>query len=278
MKLGAIQTMAVIQKIEAGYILQSGVFLPSQTVESELAPGQKIDVFLYNDQKGNTLATKKHPSVQVDEFDWTEVIAIISGLGVFVDIGIEKGILVSHDDLPLFESVWPEKGDKLFVKLTTDKEGRLLAEPATERFFSAHWEMGSEELVNQPISGRIYHTDREGAAMISEDGYRGFIHHTERKQEPRLGEWVKGRVIAVKEDGTVNVSLRPLKQQSMTEDADDILELLNQNGGIIHFDDKSDPEDIRGTFGISKAAFKRALGKLMKEEKIEQRDGRTYLI
>lgn len=278
MKVGATQTMTVIRQTEAGYILQNDVFLPIQMVKSDLASGEKVDVFLYNDRKGNIVATTNHPSVQLDEYDWAEVIEIISGLGVFVDIGIEREILVSYDDLPMFESVWPAKGDMLFVKLATDKKGRLIAAPASERFFAEHWELASEGLLNQPIGGRVYHTDREGAAIISEDGYRGFIHHTERKQEPRLGEWVEGRVIGVKEDGTVNVSLRPLKRQSMKEDADDILEHLEQNGGIIHFNDKSDPEDIRGTFGISKAAFKRALGKLMKEEKIEQRDGKIHLI
>jgi len=114
--------------------------------------------------------------------------------------------------------------------------------------------------------------------MITEEDYRGFIHHTERKQEPRLGQLIQGRVIEVKEDGTLNVSLRPLKQHSMGEDADAILELLEESDGMIPFSDKSDPEDIRGTFNISKAAFKRALGMLMKENKIEQRDGNTYLL
>ncbi|WP_010532071.1 S1-like domain-containing RNA-binding protein [Lentibacillus jeotgali] len=278
MKIGTTQTMKVMRQTEAGYILQNDVFLPAQTIEADLETGQKVDVFLYHDQKGSIFATGNHPSVQVNEYDWVEVIEVIPELGAFVDIGIEKDILVSSDDLPRFESVWPAKGDMLFVTLTTDKKGRLLAEPASEKFFAEHWELAPEELINKPISGRVYNANKEGSAIISEHGYRGFIHHTERKQEPRLGEWVEGRVIQVKADGTLNVSLRLLKQQSMQEDADDILKQLEQNSGVIHFSDKSDSEDIRGTFGISKAAFKRALGKLMKEGKIEQRNGKTYLI
>ena len=239
--------------------------------------GQVVDVFLYNDKKGNIAATTTIPSVQMDTYDWAEVVEVIPKLGAFVNIGIAKEMLVSVDDLPLFEDVWPKPGDKLFVTLGQDQKGRLLALPATEGAIAREVELAPDELLNQPISGTVYHTSREGSAILTEDDYRGFIHHTERKVEPRLGEFVHGRVIEVKEDGTLNVSLRPLKQDSMGEDAEAILEHLAAHEGIIPFDDKSDPEDIRGTFHISKAAFKRALGKLMKEGKIEQRDGNTYL-
>ncbi|ALX50299.1 hypothetical protein AOX59_17970 [Lentibacillus amyloliquefaciens] len=278
MKIGAVQTMQVIRQTEAGYILQNDVFLPNEAAETKLTKGEKADVFLYNDRKGAILATTTHPLVQVDEFDWAEVVDVVSGLGVFVDIGIEKEMLVSQDDLPLFESVWPVEGDMLFVTLTADKKNRLRATPATEQIFEEHWNLASTDLLNQSINGRIYHTNKEGSAMISKNSYRGFIHHTERKQEPRLGEWVEGRIIDVKEEGTLNVSLRPLKQEGMHEDADAILNYLEQNDGLMHFSDKSDPEDIRGTFSISKAAFKRALGRLMKEGKVKQSDGKTYLI
>ena len=213
----------------------------------------------------------------MDVYDWAEVVEVIPKLGAFVNIGIAKEMLVSVDDLPLFEAVWPNPGDKLFITLGKDQNGRLLAIPATEGVIAREIELAPEELYNQPISGTVYHTSKEGSAIITEDDYRGFIHHTERKEEPRLGEFVHGRVIDVKEDGTLNVSLRPLKQDSIGEDATSILAHLEENNGVIPFNDKSDPEDIRGTFRISKAAFKRALGRLLKEGKVEQRDGMTYL-
>lgn len=210
-------------------------------------------------------------------YDWVEVKEVIPDLGVFVDIGIKKEILVSKDDLPLFKSVWPEKGDRLYVTLGEDRKGRLLAIPAKEDALLDEMEAAPENLYQQPIAGRVYHTSKEGAAIFTEGNHRGFIHRTERKQEPRLGEWVKGRVIEVKEDGSVNVSLRPLKQHSIGDDAEAIVAHLEKNDGVIPFSDKSDPEDIRATFQISKAAFKRALGRLMKEGKIEQNHGNTYL-
>lgn len=278
--IGTIQTMVVLRKIDTGYVLQKDMeeaLLHQNESETTLEEGQEVEVFLYQDKKGNTIATTKLPHIQMDEYGWAEVSEVMPNLGAFVNIGTTKEILVSKDDLPLFESVWPEKGDKLFVTLGKDQKGRLLALPATEGVIAREVELAPEELLNQQVSGTVYHTSREGAAILTTEDYRGFIHHTERKTEPRLGEFVNGRVIEVKPDGTLNVSLRPFKQDSMSEDADAIMEHLELSGGVIPFGDKSDPEDIRGTFEISKAAFKRALGKLMKEGKVEQRDGKTYL-
>jgi len=280
LKLGTIQTMSILRKIDTGYVLEKDgneALLHHNETENELQEGHAVDVFLYNDKKGNVAATAILPTVQMDSYEWAEVVEVIPDLGVFVDIGIAKQMLVSIDDLPLFQDVWPEVGDKLYVTLGKDNRGRLLAIPATEGIVYMNREYAPEELLHQSISGRIYYTSKEGASLVTKEEYRGFIHHTERKQEPRLGKLVQGRVIEVKEDGTLNVSLLPLKSESRLEDADAILEHLQANDGSIPFSDKSDPEDIRGTFGISKAAFKRALGKLMKEGKIEQRDGYTLL-
>ena len=98
-----------------------------------------------------------------------------------------------------------------------------------------------------------------------------------RKEEPRLGEKVEGRIIDVKEDGTVNVSLIPRKQEAMDEDAEIILAYLASRNGTMPYGDKSAPEDIQERFNLSKASFKRALGRLMKEGKVYQEDGWTYL-
>ncbi|MBM7601892.1 putative RNA-binding protein (virulence factor B family) [Virgibacillus halotolerans] len=279
--LGTIQTMTVLRKIDTGYVLQKEMdeaLLHLNEAENELEENETVDVFLYNDKKGNVTATTALPSVQMDAYDWAEVVEVIPKLGVFVHIGIAKEMLVSVDDLPLYEDVWPKAGDKLLVTLGKDQNGRLLAIPATEGVIAREIELAPEDLLNKPISGWVYFTSREGTAIITTDDYRGFIHHTERKEEPRLGELVQGRVIEVKEDGTLNVSLRPLKQDSLDEDADAITNHLQANDGMIPFNDKSDPEDIRGTFNMSKAAFKRALGRLMKQGKVEQREGNTYLL
>ena len=280
LRIGTIQTMKVLRKIDTGYVLEkdmSEALLHHNETENKLEENQEVDVFLYTDKKGQTIATTKLPSIHRDVYGWAEVAEVLKNLGAFVNIGTPKEILVSIDNLPVYENVWPAAGDKLYVTLGTDQKGRLLAIPASEGIVDIQCVGAPVEALNQTFSGRVYRTDKEGTVILTEENYRGFIHHTERKVEPRLGEWVTARVIEVKNDGSLNMSLRPLKQQGMLEDADTILQHLKENNGVIPFSDKSDPDDIQGIFNISKSAFKRALGKLMKEGKIEQHGGATHL-
>jgi len=278
--LGTIQTMRVIEKTETGYVLQLddvSAVLDADEATEKLETGDNVDVFLYNDKQKKYNATMIIPKITQDDYDWAEVKEVIPNLGVFVDIGTTKEMLVSKDDLPLYEKVWPIEGDKLFVRLGKDRRKRLLAIPATEGIIEVEREWAPEDYMNKQVKGQVYFTSREGSAILTEDHYRGFIHYTERKEEPRLGQSVEGRTIDVKEDGTINVSLKPLKQDRMSGDAELIFNHIKEQGGAIPFSDKSDPEDIRGTFEMSKAAFKRAMGRLMKQGIVEQREGQTFL-
>lgn len=279
--IGTIQTATVLRKIETGYVLQKEtdeVLLHHNETIHPLEADEEVEIFLYQDKNNQIIATTKLPTIVMDTYGWAKVVESIPNLGVFVHIGIDKDILVSIDDLPLFEDVWPTPGDMLYVTLGKDQEERLIALPATEGIFQGIRELAPDELLHTTIEGHVYRTSREGTAIFSAEGYRGFIHESERTAEPRLGELVSGRVIAVKDDGTVNISLRPLKQDSMDTDADMILSHLEMYQGVMPYTDRSDPADIKHTFKISKSAFKRALGRLMKQRKIEQRDGQTYLI
>ncbi|MDQ0257910.1 putative RNA-binding protein (virulence factor B family) [Evansella vedderi] len=280
LEVGTIKTLTVTRKIETGYVLTSGkeeVLLHARETEGDLDEGQEVDAFLYQDKKGQLVATTIIPDIHRYTYGWAEVVESVKNLGVFVNIGIQKEILVSKDDLPLLEGVWPQKGDQLFVTLIVDNKGRLLAKPVTEDIIEQERDRAQKHLKNQQTSGRVYRSTKVGSFIITEEGYRGFVHHSERKEEPRLGEWVEGRIIEVKDDGTINVSLRPVKEKGIEVDAEEILAYLKDQGGVIPFSDNSDPEEIRQTFHISKGAFKRALGKLLKEGMIEQRDGKTYL-
>lgn len=279
--IGTIQSLTVLRVIETGYVLkfndQDILLHHNETAGDLLEVDQAIDAFLYIDKKGNVTASMKLPDIVIDTYGWAKVVEVIPKLGAFVNIGTTKEILVSSDDLPLFEEVWPIVGDELYVTLGKDQKDRLLALPATEGVIIDLYHEAPKELLHETIKGNIYITDREGSAFVTESGYRGFIHNTERVSEPRLGELIEGRVIAVKEDGTLNVSLLPLKQDRLDTDAEAILTYLTGLGGEMNFTDKSDPNEIRDTFNMSKAGFKRALGRLMKDRKITQADGKTHL-
>src|SRR5690625_346778 len=278
-QIGKVHTGFIFRQVENGYILRvndRNVFLPFEDTDYYIDDDESINVFIFNNEQKKLQATTHIPSVQVGIYDWAKVTHVNPNIGVFVNIGIDKNILMPHEQLPSLISVWPQIGDYLYVTLNVQKDN-LIALLATEEVFFNHREIATNDLFNASISGHVYNTGREGTAFFSNDQYRGFIHHTERNRELRIGELVTGRVIDVKSDGTVNVSLLPLKEDRIAQDAEAILNLLNELNGIIPFSDDSDPKDIRHTFGFSKSAFKRALGKLLKEGKVKQKNGQTYM-
>ncbi|GGJ71692.1 hypothetical protein GGR02_002385 [Anoxybacillus voinovskiensis] len=277
---GEMMTLTVKREVPFGYFLTDGteeVLLHKSETEHALTVDEEVTVFLYHDHQGRLCATTKTPKITNDTYDWVEVVDVMPKLGVFVNISISKDVLVSIDDLPPLLELWPKRGDELYCSLKTDKRGRLLAQLATDEVMRQLAVKAPESVFNQNIRGRVYRLIKAGAFLFSDVGYIGFIHESQRRKEPRLGELVEGRIIGVKEDGTVNVSLLPRKHESLDEDADKIYRYLESRGGAMPYHDKSDPEDIKARFHMSKAAFKRALGRLMKAKKIYQENGWTYI-
>lgn len=276
-KAGDVTQLTVKKQIDVGYLVTdqtTDFILPTDQIFKE---NDQVEVFLYHDSKNNLIASTNIPTANFSTFDWAEVTRIYQTFGVFVRVATDVEVLVSSDDLPLHQSAWPDVGDQLYVTFKHDKKERLLAHPVKEADFDDNWDSAPESLFNQDIKGRVFRSGKEGAVIISEDGYRGFIHYSERKEEPRVGEWVEGRVIEVKKDGTVNVSLLPRKQEARLDDAETILAYLKENNGEMPLDNQSPPEEIKATFGLSKSAFKRAIGKLYKERLIKQEQGKTTL-
>lgn len=280
LEAGNVVTLTVARQADFGYFLTNeneDVLLHNREITGTIEIEEEIEVFLYKDKQDRLAATMTIPEIKKGTFGWAEVIEIKPNIGVFVNIGINKEIPVSKDDLPFLEKVWPEKGALLFITLTTDKKGRMWAKLAEEDDIQSITKRAPKELLHQSITGRVYRPLKIGTFVLSEEGYRCFIHESQRRKEPKLGEVVTGRVTEVKEDGSLNVTLLPLKQEGMETDAEQILAYLKKNGGTMPYSDKSDPEKIKREFHMSKAAFKRALGKLMKEKKVIQENGITKL-
>lgn len=280
LQVGTVERLTVDRETPLGYMLSDGyledaVFLHRNEVEGEISVDDKVEVFLYTDQKGRLSASMAIP-MGLEEHEWMEVVDVVPDLGVFINIGISKDALVPADDLPVFESIWPQVGDHLLCRLKTDRRGMLIGKLATQDVMLDRSVIAPKSLLNNNIQGTVYRLLKVGSYIVTNEGYVGFIHNSERKEEPRLGSVVEGRVIDVKEDGTINVSLLPRKQEAMTDDAETIMMYLQSRNGAMPYSDKSAPEDIAERFNMSKAAFKRALGKLMKDGKITQSEGWTY--
>ena len=277
--IGGVMSLHVARQTEFGYFLTDGtedVLLHKNEVNRELEDDEAVDVFLYTDSNGRVAATTTIPKVLVGTYDWATVCDVKAGLGVFLDIGIQKDMLLGEEDLPVHKSVWPIVGDRLFITLRVNNNNRIYVRVATDPIIEEHSIEASRESFNETVHGYIYRTAKVGSWIYTAEGFKGFIHESQREVEPRLGQKVEGRVIDVKEDGTINVSLLPRKQEAIDHDAEKILEILHARSAMPYWD-KSLPEDIQERFHMSKAAFKRALGRLMKEGKIYQEEGWTYL-
>lgn len=249
-------------------------------VDTELAVGDEIRGFAYENSSNQARLTPIIPKVGMDRYAFGEVVEVRRDLGVFVNIGLpDKDIVVSLDQLPQLSRLWPNRGDRLMIHLSRDKKNRLWGELADEDTIHAVANMAKPTQNNEDVQATVYRLKMAGTHVLTDDFFLGFIHPSERDAEPRLGEHLSARVIGVRLDGVLNLSLRPRAYEAISDDAAMILAVLEHSQTkSIPYTDKSDPEAIQATFAISKGAFKRALGSLMKAKKIRQHDGITELI
>jgi predicted RNA-binding protein (virulence factor B family) len=281
LEAGTVEKLRVDRAVPFGYFLTNeevDVLLHHSEISGEINIDDEIEVFLFQDKQGRLSSTMKIPSIRQGVYVWSDVVEVKEEWGVFVNIGLSKDVLVSKDDLPLFTSVWPRQGDRLCVTLATDKHGRLFAKLATEPVIQDMAINATESMRNQDVKGTIYRTVKVGSYMLTEEGYRCFLHESERKEEPRLGSMIQARVIDVKEDGSLNITIAPRKQEKMGDDAEVVYTYLLNRNGSMPYSDKSLPGEIDRHFSMSKASFKRALGMLMREKKVYQEDGWTYVV
>lgn len=249
-------------------------------LQKPLKLGGFVTGFAYENEDHKLQITKNVPTAQKDVYGWGTVVANRHDLGVFVAIGLpNKDIVVSLDDLPTITSLWPQKGDRLMIAIKEDSKGRLWGEIAQQNIINAVSRRAPQEMKSKQIKATVYRNKMAGTLVLTEDYYLGFIHPSQRDDEPRLGEVVNARVIGVHDDGTLNLSLKPLAYKTMNEDATFLLlQLQRRSDHFLPFNDKSNPEAIKRQFGFSKSQFKRALGHLYKERLIEQVDGGIKLV
>ncbi|MFD2305694.1 CvfB family protein [Enterococcus termitis] len=279
--LANVFTALVIDENDGYYFLQkNGITFRLAKEEGHHEIGEAVEGFGYLNQKQEPEMTTIIPAARIGQFAFGTVTGTRRDLGAFVDIGLkDKDVVVSLDELPVMRELWPKKEDQLMVALKVDAKDRIWGELADEKLFKAMAKPATEEIKNKNITGTVYRLKMAGTFVLTDDFYIGFIHPSERYQEPRLGEKINGRVIGVRPDGVLNLSLKPRGYEVISDDAAMILTFLERESEHkIPFTDKSDPETIKQTFGISKAQFKRAIGNLLKQGKIKQEAGYTFLL
>ncbi len=280
--LATVLTGMITDENKTYYFVQKdGLTFALSKEEGEHQLGDMVQGFAYSDIKQKLRLTTKEVSATQTTYGWGQVTEVRRDLGVFVDTGLpDKQVVVSLDLLPEMKELWPKKGDQLYVRLEVDKKERIWAIPAEPEVFQKLAGKAYDNMQNQNLRAIVYRLKLSGTFVyLPDNNMLGFIHPSERFSEPRLGEEVMARVIGFREvDRTLNLSLKPRSFEMLENDAQMILTYLESNGGFMTLNDKSSPEDIKATFGISKGQFKKALGGLMKAKKIKQDPFGTELV
>lgn len=265
-EIGKKQRLAIQYFKDAGAYLSEGekgaqtILLPGRQVPADAGIGDELEVFIYRDSEDRLIATTRTPKLMLGELGALKVVQVTK-IGAFLDWGLEKDLL-----LPYREQRGELKpGMEVTVSLYVDKSGRLCA----TMYVDKHLRTDSPYHAGDKVTGIVYGVREEIGVFVAVDGlYMGLIPRQELYEVLQLGDRVNARVMRVREDGKLDLSTRKKAYAQMKTDADIVWEHIEACGGILGIGDKSPAELIKAELHLSKNAFKRAAGRLMKAGKI----------
>lgn len=266
--LGEIQKLKVKKNTSFGVYLtdlegknrNEEVLLPKKEVPKDLKIGDTIEVFVYRDSEDRLIATTRKPKITLGEVGLLKV-KDITKIGAFLDWGLEKDLFLPFKE----QTMKLERGKKYLVGLYIDKSDRLCATMKIRDFLRTD----SPYKENDWVKGTIYSINEDMGAFVAVDNkYQGMIPKKELIGVYTPGEEVELRVTKVKEDGRLDLSLRDKSYLQIDKDAERILEKAKEKGGFLPLNDNSPPQEIKKQLNMSKSAFKKAVGRLLKEHKI----------
>lgn len=267
MIFGKKQTLVMIKRVEFGIYLaetmkdaENKVLLPKKQVPADMEVGDPIDVFLYKDSNDRPIATVKEPKLTLGQTARLRV-ASVGKVGAFLDWGLEKDLFLPYRE----QTTQVKAGDEVIAALYLDKSERLCATMKVYPYLQKESPYQKDDVV----TGMIYEISHNfGAFVAVDDKYSALIPKKELYGELHVLQQISARVTGVKEDGKLDLGIRQKAHLQMSEDADKVLSLLREKKGFLPLHDKSSPEQIRETIGMSKNEFKRAIGHLYKEHLI----------
>jgi predicted RNA-binding protein (virulence factor B family) len=265
--IGRRNTLSIERASGPGLYLDGGelgeILLPGRYIPHDVAPGAKLDVFIYLDSEDRLVATTETPLVMVGEFAHLKVLSVNPRIGAFLDWGLAKDLL-----LPFREQDGPVRpGERLVVYVYLDEQTRRIVASARLHRHLNRQEMTYRE--GQPVSFLITGKTPLGYNAIVENAHRGLLYHDGLSAPLQTGQKLKGFIRAVRPGGKLDLSLDAAGYKRVAPLTEQIVQSLERNGGRLAFDDDSSPPAIREAFGCSKKAFKQALGALYKSRRIQ---------
>ncbi|MCM1158670.1 MAG: S1-like domain-containing RNA-binding protein [Bacteroidales bacterium] len=269
-EIGKWQTLQVVREKEFGVYLaeekgaKDAVLLPIRQVPAGLKTGGSIEVFVYLDSADRPIATVNKPLITLGEIAKLKV-ASVGGIGAFMDWGLEKDIL-----LPFKEMVGAvREGREYLVCMYMDKSSR----PCVTMRLYDYLSTDSPYQGGEQVEGYIYRfSETLGAFVAVDNRYQGLIPRQELHKKVHVGDTLSLRITSVREDGKLNLAVGKPAYQQMEEDSEMVYQVILSYDGALPFTDKASPAVIERELGLSKNAFKRAVGRLLKEGRIEIRE------
>lgn len=265
-ELGRIQTLVVQREKDFGVYLgesaddKHSVLLPKKQVPEGTGVGAELEVFVYKDSEDRLIATTGRPKLQVGEVAELTV-KDVAKIGAFLDMGLEKDLLLPFKE----QNHKVRPGEQCLVALYIDKSKRLAATMNVYSYMSAQSPYQKDDMVK----GTVYEMNEELGAFVAVDNrFFGLIPKKELYGDIRLGDTVEARVVKVRDDGKLDLSPRQKAYMQMDADAELVMKVIEEFDGVLPFNDKARPETVMREFKMSKNAFKRAVGKLLKENKV----------
>jgi hypothetical protein len=264
--LGKRNLLSVVRESSPGLYLDGGklgeILLPGRYIPKNLAQGQKLDVFVYRDSEDRLVATTETPNAMVGEFAYLKVINVHPQVGAFLDWGLAKDLLV-----PFREQEFPlSVGDWAVVYVCLDlKTNRILASTRLNRHLNRDTPAYRD---GQPVNLLVTGKTPLGYNAIVENAHCGLLYKNNLAAALKVGEKLKGFVRTMRAGGKIDLSLDASGYKRVEPLTNQIVEALKGNRGKLDFDDDSSPAAIRQAFGVSKKAFKQALGKLYKTRRV----------
>ena len=270
-----VAALKVVRTNEMGAFLDAGtgktsddILLHKAQQTAEVSIGDTVKVFLYLDPKRRLTASMRVSKMREGQIARLKIINV-TGDGAFVDVGAERGIFMPFAEM----RGRPQVGEIVWAKLYTDKSGKLAVSMKVFDEIRRASKPAEGITRGDKVKGAVYNISEAGAFVFSEQRNIVFIACKEISRELRVGEVVEARVTFVREDGRLNASLLNQKENALEVDAEKIFDFMQQSGGTMNFHDKTPPEKIQAVFKMSKAAFKRAVGHLFCQRRIEKIDG-----
>ncbi len=271
--LGETQTLVIAKKVDFGVYVapaevlkdetllqENKVLLPGKYVPEGKTVGDTIEVFVYRDSKDRMIATTLQPKLAMGQVARLQV-AQIGKFGAFLDWGLEKDLMLPFKQ----QKKRIKEGEEVLVSLYIDKSERLCATMNVYRELKTD----SPYKKDDKVTGTVYEISPNfGAFVAVDDKYSALIAKKELYGDIHIGDTVSARVIQVKEDGKLDLSIRDKAYLQISTDAEKVMELIESFGGGLPFNDKATPEVIKRETGMSKNEFKRAVGNLLKNNRI----------